>query len=141
MRTNDSLDELVKAPNDPFQEILRPFGYLLHISRNGLSENDQAQGHDPANDHGIGDWKPKKAGDLVSFLRKAVLPFFRNRRKWVYLLEVPGSGFSAARRTCGNLRLGSYGGLHIGVKSHKHSCEEQHCKPGLCLLRDFASPS
>ena len=43
MRANDSFQKTVETLNQPFQEILRSSGNMLHVPRSDLGKNDQAQ--------------------------------------------------------------------------------------------------
>jgi hypothetical protein len=49
---------------------------MLHVSGRELSKNNQAQRHDPADDHGICDWESEDTSNLDGILREAMLHRF-----------------------------------------------------------------
>src|SRR5262249_59136557 len=69
MRTDDALEKAVEAFDQPFQEVLASFGYLLHVARGELRKDNEADGNDPGDDHRIGDGEPEWARDLYRALR------------------------------------------------------------------------
>ena len=69
---DDAFQKAVEALDQPFQEVLRAVRDLLHVARRELGEDDEAQGDDPGDHHGVGDRKAERPGDLDGLLRQAV---------------------------------------------------------------------
>ena len=78
MRANDTFEKAVKTLYEPFQEVLRPAGNMLHVPRRDSGEDDQADGNHPTDQHGIGDRETEAPSDFLGFLRQAVFLLFRN---------------------------------------------------------------
>ena len=95
MRANDSFQKFVQAFNQPLQEILGSIRYLLHVPRSDLGKNDQAQGHDPAHHHGVGDGETEGAGDLVRLWREDVFLLLGGCRRCTLLFGIGLTGHSA----------------------------------------------
>ena len=72
LRSEEAFEKAVQALNQPFQKILRPVGHLLHVPCRHLCEDDEAERHNPGDDHRIGDRETERPGDLQRFLREAV---------------------------------------------------------------------
>ena len=70
---NDAFQETVEGLDEEFQEILRSVGHFLHGPGGDLGKEDEADGDDPHEDHGVGDREPERAGDLDGLLRQAML--------------------------------------------------------------------
>jgi hypothetical protein len=78
VRANDGFQKAVQALHEPFQQILRPAGHAFHIPRRAPGEDDQADGHDPTDDHRIGD-EAAPPLELDGRLRQTVLSLCRKR--------------------------------------------------------------
>src|SRR6185436_15711086 len=72
MPADDALEEVRETLDQPFPEVLGAFGNARHVSRGELRENDQRDGDSPGDNHGVGDGKAKRAGDLDGGLWQAV---------------------------------------------------------------------
>src|SRR5439155_6784239 len=70
---NDAFQETVKGFDEEFQKILRSLGHFLHGPGGDMGKQYEADGDDPHDDHGVGDWEPERAGDLDGLLRQAML--------------------------------------------------------------------
>ncbi len=64
---NDAFKEIAKAFDHELPEVLSAIGDILHVAGGDLGKNDQAQGDDPAHDHGVGNGKARDVGDLDGF--------------------------------------------------------------------------
>ena len=54
LMADDALEEVVKALDEPLDEVLRAVGDFLHVTGGELGEDDDADGDDPCDDHGTG---------------------------------------------------------------------------------------
>src|ERR1700739_1079469 len=72
MRPNDPDHELVESLNQPFQEILRASGHLLHLSRRDLRKQKETQCNDQTDNHRVGDREVERTSDLYCLGRQAV---------------------------------------------------------------------
>src|ERR1700751_1216396 len=72
MRAEDAGHERVKSVDEPFHEILRPEGNLLHLSSRDLRKHNETERNHPADDHGIGDREIEWASDLYCLGRQTV---------------------------------------------------------------------
>ena len=75
-RADDALEQSVQAFDEPLQKVLSPRGHLAHVASRELSEHDEAQRHDPRDDHGVRDRETEGLRDLDGLLRQAVFHLF-----------------------------------------------------------------
>src|SRR5262249_1070274 len=68
MRPNDSLQKVVQTCHEPFQEVLSSVRNCLHAPRGDPGKDDQAQSHDPSDDHGIGYGQPEQPSNVDGLL-------------------------------------------------------------------------
>ncbi len=61
-RADDALQEVVQALDQPFPEVLRALGDILHAAGRHLRKDNQTQRHQPGHHHGVGDDKGAEGG-------------------------------------------------------------------------------
>src|SRR5262249_50047834 len=68
MWPDDSLQKAVQTSYKPFQEVLSSVRNCLHAPRGDPGKDDQAQSHDPSDDHGIGYGQTERSRDIDGLL-------------------------------------------------------------------------
>ena len=91
-RADNAFQKIVQTPDEPFQKILRSGGNTFHVPCRDPGKNDQPHGHDPADDHRIGDREAEGAGDLNCLLWQAVFLRFSDRRRQSALFGISIAG-------------------------------------------------
>src|ERR1043165_553645 len=65
---DNPLQEVVQAFDHPLPEILRPARNLFGVPHGYAGKDNEAEGHDPAYQHRVGDRKTKRPGNLRRLL-------------------------------------------------------------------------
>src|SRR5690349_9349591 len=80
MAADHALQKLRETLDQPLPEVLGAFRDARHMARRELRKRDQRDGDGPGDEHGVGDGKAKRAGDLDGGLWQAVLRVVRRRK-------------------------------------------------------------